>query len=112
MPLYEYQCVECGLRFERRQSFSEDPVRICPDCGGPVERLIQPAGIIFKGSGFYVTDNRSKSSTAIPGSRRDGEESDSASSKSKSKSESKSDSSASSSSTESGGSSTTAKAKT
>jgi len=71
MPLYEYQCQECGVRFERRQSFSEDPVKVCPDCGGLVERLIQPAGIIFKGSGFYVTDNRSKSSTAIPGNRKD-----------------------------------------
>ncbi len=57
MPLYEYQCQECGLRFERRQTFTEDPVKTCPECGGPVIRLIQPAGIIFKGSGFYVTDH-------------------------------------------------------
>lgn len=69
MPLYEYQCKECGLRFERRQHFNDDPITICPDCEGPVVRLIQPAGIIFKGSGFYVTDNRSKSSTAVPGKR-------------------------------------------
>ncbi|MFN2108744.1 MAG: FmdB family zinc ribbon protein [Anaerolineae bacterium] len=75
MPLYEYQCQECGLRFERRQHFNDKPVTICPDCQGPVVRLIQPAGIIFKGSGFYVTDNRSKSSTAIPGSRRTDEKS-------------------------------------
>ncbi len=80
MPLYEYQCQECGLRFERRQAFSDEPVKTCPDCSGPVERLIQPAGIIFKGSGFYVTDHRSKSSTAVPGSRK--EESESSSSKS------------------------------
>ncbi|MFP4343300.1 MAG: FmdB family zinc ribbon protein [Anaerolineales bacterium] len=71
MPLYEYQCQDCGLRFERRQSFSEPPVEDCPECGGKVARLIQPAGIIFKGSGFYVTDNRAKSSTATPGSRKD-----------------------------------------
>ncbi len=71
MPLYEYQCQECGLRFERRQTFSEDPVKTCPECAGPVVRLIQPAGIIFKGSGFYVTDHRSKSSTAIPGGRKE-----------------------------------------
>jgi putative FmdB family regulatory protein len=70
------------LRFERRQSFSEEPVKTCPDCAGPVVRLIQPAGIIFKGSGFYVTDHRSKSSTAVPGSRK--EESESASHKSES----------------------------
>lgn len=70
MPLYEYKCTECGLRFERRQHFSEAPIKICPECGGDVIRLIQPAGIIFKGSGFYVTDNRAKSSTALPGSRQ------------------------------------------
>ncbi len=70
MPLYEYQCHECGLRFERRQHFNDKPVTTCPDCQGPVVRLIQPAGIIFKGSGFYVTDNRSKSSTAVPGNRK------------------------------------------
>lgn len=72
MPLYEYLCQSCGLRFERRQQFSEPPVKTCPECGGEVVRLIQPAGIIFKGSGFYVTDNRSKSPTAIPGARKDG----------------------------------------
>ncbi|MGC9467297.1 MAG: FmdB family zinc ribbon protein [Anaerolineae bacterium] len=82
MPLYEYECQKCGLRFERRQSFSDDPVKICPDCGGAVVRLIQPAGIIFKGSGFYVTDSRSKSPTAIPGSRK--EDTDSTPEKSKS----------------------------
>jgi len=46
---------------------TDDPVEICPECGGEVCRLIQPVGIIFKGSGFYVTDNRAKSSTALPG---------------------------------------------
>jgi len=80
MPLYEYKCEECGLRFERRQHFSDDPVRICPDCSGVVVRLIQPAGIIFKGSGFYVTDNRSKSSIATPGNRKDKESKESSSS--------------------------------
>jgi putative FmdB family regulatory protein len=75
MPLYEYQCQECGLRFERRQHFNDKPVTVCPDCHGPVVRLIQPAGIIFKGSGFYVTDNRSKSSTAVPGNRKTDEKS-------------------------------------
>ncbi len=71
MPLYEYKCKECGLRFERRQHFSDPPVDTCPECEGEVVRLIQPAGIIFKGSGFYVTDNRAKSSTATPGTRQD-----------------------------------------
>lgn len=72
MPLYEYLCQSCGLRFERRQQFSEPPVKTCPECEEQVVRLIQPAGIIFKGSGFYVTDNRSKSPTATPGARKDG----------------------------------------
>ena len=64
MPLYEYQCGTCGVRFERRQHINDEPVKICPECGGEVHRLIQPVGIIFKGSGFYVTDNRAKSSTS------------------------------------------------
>jgi len=67
MPLYEYECESCGIRFERRQHMEDDPVEVCPECGGHVHRLIQPVGIIFKGSGFYVTDNRAKSSTATPG---------------------------------------------
>lgn len=68
MPIYEYQCENesCGIRFERMQSFSADPLADCPTCGGPVHRVIQPVGVIFKGSGFYVTDNRSKSSTMPP----------------------------------------------
>ena len=66
MPLYEYQCQSCGVRFERRQHITDEPVKVCPECGGEVHRLIHPVGIIFKGSGFYVTDNRAKSSTAPP----------------------------------------------
>ncbi len=80
MPLYEYKCNECGLRFERRQHFSDPPIDTCPECGGEVVRLIQPAGIIFKGSGFYVTDNRAKSSTATPSSRQESADSDNGSS--------------------------------
>jgi len=74
MPLYEYQCESCGVRFERRQHMEDEPVEVCPECGGHVHRLIQPVGIIFKGSGFYVTDNRAKSSTATPGSIKKSEE--------------------------------------
>lgn len=72
MPVYEYECDNCSLRFEKLQRFSEEPLRQCPDCGGPVHRVIQPVGIIFKGSGFYVTDNRGKSST-MPPTKRDGD---------------------------------------
>ena len=70
MPLYEYQCQICGVRFERRQHMNDEPVKICPECGGEVHRLIQPVGIVFKGSGFYVTDNRAKSSTSGTGSTK------------------------------------------
>ncbi len=59
MPLYEYQCTECGVRFERHQHFQDPPIHACPECGGPVQRLIGPVGVIFKGSGFYSTDHRS-----------------------------------------------------
>lgn len=72
MPVYEYECDSCRLRFEKMQRFSEDPLRICPDCGGSIHRVIQSVGVIFKGSGFYVTDNRGKSSTMPPG-KRDGD---------------------------------------
>ncbi len=69
MPLYEYQCQVCGVRFERRQHVSDRPVKVCPECGGEVQRLYQPVGIVFKGKGFYVTDHRGKSSTATSGSK-------------------------------------------
>lgn len=66
MPTYEYECDECGVVFERFQHFSDDPLEICPECGGSVHRVIQPVGIIFKGSGFYVTDNRGTKSSTLP----------------------------------------------
>jgi putative FmdB family regulatory protein len=59
MPLYVYKCENCGLTFERRQSIKDKPLTTCPECQGP----LQPVGIVFKGPGFYVTDNpKSKSS--------------------------------------------------
>ena len=58
MPIYEYQCRACGRRFELRQSFSDEPAKVCPHCGvEDVRRLLSPpAGIFFKGPGFYTTD--------------------------------------------------------
>jgi putative FmdB family regulatory protein len=61
MPIYEYECTNCGLHFERQQRISDDPIQVCPNCAGRVRRVISPVGIIFKGSGFYVTDNRRSS---------------------------------------------------
>jgi predicted nucleic acid-binding Zn ribbon protein len=55
------------------QSFKDAPLEECPNCGGPVHRVIQPVGVIFKGSGFYVTDNKSRSSTGIPNKKKDEE---------------------------------------
>lgn len=65
MPIYLYQCDSCGVRFERMQRMSDDALTECPECDGLVHRVIQPVGIIFKGSGFYVTDNRSGSSSTL-----------------------------------------------
>lgn len=92
MPIYAYECKECGVRFERRQGFNDEPITVCPECEGEVHRLIQPAGIIFKGSGFYVTDSRGKKSALTGSSSTKSEskpESD-ASPKAESKPESKS----------------------
>ena len=62
MPTYEYECKKCGHLFERFQRMSEEPLSDCPKCSGPVTRLPgRGAGIIFKGSGFYATDYRSRS---------------------------------------------------
>ncbi len=61
MPTYEYECTKCGHRFERFQSMNDEPLKKCPECRCKVKRLIGTgAGIIFKGSGFYQTDYRSK----------------------------------------------------
>ena len=63
MPTYEYQCDACGKKFEKFQSIKSGPIRKCPFCGkSKVRRLISTgAGLIFKGSGFYITDYRSES---------------------------------------------------
>lgn len=63
MPLYEYQCDSCAKRFERIQKYSDPLVEICPSCGGVVKKLLSSPAIKFKGSGFYITDYPSKSST-------------------------------------------------
>ncbi|NPV70990.1 MAG: hypothetical protein HPY55_10150 [Firmicutes bacterium] len=61
MPTYEYECARCG-RFEHWQSITSEPLGECPKCGGSVKKIISGnVGIIFKGSGFHVTDYRSKS---------------------------------------------------
>ena len=63
MPTYEYVCKTCGDKFDIVQSFSDKPLKKHPgDCGGPVQKVFHASGIVFKGSGFYVTDSRGASS--------------------------------------------------
>jgi putative FmdB family regulatory protein len=66
MPTYEYLCASCGHRFETWQRITEDPLTTCPECGGQIKRVLFPAGIVFKGAGFYATDSRSASSASSP----------------------------------------------
>ncbi len=56
MPVYEYACTKCGHRFEQRRSVTDPPASRCPQCRCAVKRVFAPVGIIFKGSGFHVTD--------------------------------------------------------
>ncbi len=62
MHLYEYECKKCGCRFEKRQSFNDKAEAACPTCQSGCFRVILPAPVIFKGSGFYVTDHRKSDS--------------------------------------------------
>jgi putative FmdB family regulatory protein len=64
MPTYEYKCNTCGYVFEEFQSISDEPIKICPKCGGNVSKKISAGvGLIFKGSGFYITDYKRKNSS-------------------------------------------------
>ncbi len=89
MPIYTYKCDECGVRFDQRQRFSDDPLSECPECGGHVHRVPQPVGIVFKGSGWYVKDSKGSNNLAAPPKREN------------TTTETKSDTSTSSSATES-----------
>jgi putative FmdB family regulatory protein len=69
MPTYEYACKKCGERLEVMQSFSDKPLKKHKTCGGDLQKVFHPAGLIFKGSGFYVTDSRSSSRSSSSSSR-------------------------------------------
>jgi len=69
LPIYEYQCTQCGHRFEQIQKFSDPLVENCPQCGGKVEQLLSAPAVQFKGSGWYVTDYARKGSG---GGKKDG----------------------------------------
>lgn len=83
MPTYVYACDSCSAQFEQFQSFKDEPLRTCPACAGTVRRVFQPVGIVFKGSGWYITDSRKSSEASVPASD--------ASTKNDTKSESKSE---------------------
>jgi putative FmdB family regulatory protein len=62
MPTYEYVCRACSHRFETRQKMTDETLTTCPECGGVIRRVLFPAGVVFKGSGFYKTDHNGSSS--------------------------------------------------
>jgi putative FmdB family regulatory protein len=75
MPLYDYQCSKCQHVVEVRHGFNDPYTEACPACGGEMKRLINPAPIIFKGSGFYVTDSRKSSGESASSSSSSSKES-------------------------------------
>jgi putative FmdB family regulatory protein len=87
VPTYQYACTECGHAFEQVQSFTDDALTECPDCGGRLRKVFNAVGVVFKGSGFYRTDSRAGSSASVPAassSSPDSSSSDSSSSDSSS----------------------------
>ena len=85
MPTYEYECTSCGRHIEVFQRITEDPLTTCEACGGQLRKVFHPAGIVFKGSGFYATDSR-KSSSSTPTKKEEGASSSTSSSSSSSSS--------------------------
>ena len=75
MPTYQYACTSCGEDLEVVQSFSDDPLTVCPSCEGALRKVFTPVGVVFKGSGFYKTDSRTSSgSSKKPADAKAGEE--------------------------------------
>jgi putative FmdB family regulatory protein len=108
MPTYAYSCTKCSEEFEVYQTFSDEPLKRHPGCGGSVQKVFSPVGIVLKGSGFYKNDSGSRSKSKSTSKSESSESksetksessstSDSSSSKSDSKSDSKSSSNGSSS---------------
>ena len=63
MPTYQYRCTSCANELEAVQKFTDDPLTDCPDCDGNLRKVYNAVGVVFKGSGFYATDNRTKGKT-------------------------------------------------
>ena len=68
VPKYQYQCKDCGEALEVQQSFTDDALTVCPNCGGDLRKVFNAVGVVFKGSGFYKTDSRSGSSSSTSSS--------------------------------------------
>jgi putative FmdB family regulatory protein len=101
MPTYSYKCTNCGHRFDKEQRITESPLQECPVCAGHVRRVISQVGVVFKGTGFYVTDNRGGTSANGKGkTEKKGEGTEATSSDSGSTSSSDGASTSSTSSTE------------
>lgn len=99
MPTYEYLCKTCKNRFEKWQRMTDEPLSTCPECGEPIHRVYYPAGVVFKGSGFYKTDHAASPVVDSNGQTKKGEKEPVAAGEKNGSSESKSGSSASSSNT-------------
>ena len=88
MPVYTYRCDNCGVQFERHQTFTDAPLKTCPECRKKaLRKVITPTKIIFKGSGFYATDHKSPSGESSKSSKKE----EKSESKSETKSEAKSE---------------------
>lgn len=75
MPTYTYRCQTCGVEFDRVQKFSDAPLTHCPECDGTVKRVPQASAVVFKGSGWYITDSKKASSATSAASTAKKEES-------------------------------------
>ncbi len=100
MPIYIYRCESCGVQFERHQSFTDEPLKRCPECNkNSLRKVLTPAGIVFKGSGWYATDHKSSSGLNRP-PKSEGKEASASASEGSSSSSSQESSSGSSSTSE------------
>lgn len=83
MPVYTYRCDNCGHEFDRQQSFEDSPLKVCPECRKhSLHKVYRAAGVVFKGSGFYVTDKSKKSAKPAPSTTKKAAETSSSESKS------------------------------
>lgn len=110
MPMYAYACKDCGHAFDIQQSFSDDSLSVCPECGGALRKKFNSVGVVFKGSGFYRNDSRPTATSTDAGSSSGETTSTSESSKSSETSSTTSAASDSPASAPSTASSSTAKA--